>query len=189
MVRHHPIQSTISYVHFRGPISFRHFMDVDFYHFSRKFPFWNCGFPCCSSPSRYFSWWWSTEVKFWGVWGILNVGFLLNRSDSDYDWGLSQLDAIMDRREITGSHFLVLTNFGDHCLHHLFPTLDHGTLELLYPTFEKVCQQFNVGLRMTSQLELVKGSYLQMARIEPNPNPPDLTKKYWSYFVTEEPNI
>ncbi|EFA08576.2 cytochrome b5-related protein [Tribolium castaneum] len=100
------------------------------------------------------------------------------RSDTDYDWGLSQLDAIMDRHEITGSHFLVLTNFGDHALHHMFPTLDHGTLELLYPTFRKVCQDFNVDLRMTSQLELIKGSFMQVMRTEPNPNPPDLLKKY-----------
>lgn len=44
----------------------------------------------------------------------------------------------MERKEITGSPFLVLTNFGDHCLHHMFPTLDHSTLEHLYPTFKKV---------------------------------------------------
>lgn len=84
----------------------------------------------------------------------------------------------MDRHDITGSHFLVLTNFGDHALHHMFPTLDHGTLELLYPALKKTCKRFNVDLRMASQWELAKGSFKQIMRIETNPNPPDLLKKY-----------
>lgn len=84
----------------------------------------------------------------------------------------------MDRKEISGSHFLVLTNFGDHALHHLFPTLDHGTLEHLYPTFEKVLEQFNANLRMVSQLDTLVGGFQQLCRVKPNPNPPDLHKKY-----------
>lgn len=94
-----------------------------------------------------------------------------------YDWGLSQLDAVMDRKEISGSHFLVLTNFGDHCLHHLFPTIDHGTLELLYPTFEEVMNKFDINLRMVSQWDTIKGGFQQLARVTPNSSPPDL-KKY-----------
>ncbi|KAF7280591.1 cytochrome b5-related protein-like [Rhynchophorus ferrugineus] len=99
------------------------------------------------------------------------------RSESDYDWGLSQMDAVMDRKEITGSHFLVLTNFGDHALHHLFPTLDHGTLELLYPTFEKVMTQFDTNLRMVSQLDTIYGGFQQLVRVQPSTCAPDL-KKY-----------
>nr|CAH7752641.1 unnamed protein product [Callosobruchus chinensis] len=83
----------------------------------------------------------------------------------------------MDRKEISGSHFLVLTNFGDHCLHHFFPTLDHGILEHLYPTLEKVMEKFDVDLRMVSQWNTFVGSFQQLIRITPNPNPPDL-KKY-----------
>lgn len=64
------------------------------------------------------------------------------RSTDDYDWGISQLDAVMDRKEVTGSHFLVLTNFGDHALHHMFPTLDHAVLDMLYPVFKKVSDSF-----------------------------------------------
>ncbi|GJQ73722.1 hypothetical protein Trydic_g14056 [Trypoxylus dichotomus] len=88
------------------------------------------------------------------------------------DWGLNQLDAVADRNEITGSHFLVLTNFGDHALHHMFPTLDQGLLHYIYPVFQKTLKQFNIDLRFTSQVELIKGQFLQMARSEPNPNPP-----------------
>ncbi|KAJ8929853.1 hypothetical protein NQ314_017457 [Rhamnusium bicolor] len=101
----------------------------------------------------------------------------MNKTVQDYDWGISQLDAVMDRKEISGSHFLVLTNFGDHALHHLFPTLDHGTLELLYPTFKDVLNKFDLDLRMVSQWDTITGGFQQLVRTEPNPNPPDL-KKY-----------
>ncbi|CAH0564509.1 unnamed protein product [Brassicogethes aeneus] len=100
------------------------------------------------------------------------------RSKDDLDWGLSQLDTVMDRKEINGSHFLVLTNFGDHALHHLFPTLDHGTLEHLYPIFEDVLERFNerTSFRCVSQVDTFTGSYQQISRISPNKNPPNLKK-------------
>lgn len=78
----------------------------------------------------------------------------------------------MDRYDITGNHWLVLTNFGDHALHHMFPTLDHGTLQHLYPVFEATMKQFNIHLRMRSQLQMIKGQFLQLARTQPNSNPP-----------------
>uniref|UniRef100_V5GUG9 Cytochrome b5-related protein n=1 Tax=Anoplophora glabripennis TaxID=217634 RepID=V5GUG9_ANOGL len=99
------------------------------------------------------------------------------RSTTDYDWGISQLDAVMDRKEISGSHFLVLTNFGDHCLHHMFPTLDHGTLDYLYPVFKKVLNDFDLDLRMVSQWDTITGGFQQLVKVEPNTAPPDL-KKY-----------
>lgn len=102
---------------------------------------------------------------------------IIYRDLSNYDWGFSQLDSVMDRKEISGSHFLVLTNFGDHCLHHLFPTLDHGLLEHLYPVFEKVMEKYDVNLRMVSQLDTIKGGFQQLMRVTPNDSPPDL-KKY-----------
>ena len=82
----------------------------------------------------------------------------------------------MDRKEITGSHFLVLTNFGDHCLHHLFPTLDHGTLEHLYPVFRKVMEQFNTDLRMVSQLDTICGGFQQLVKVKPTSISPEFKK-------------
>ncbi|XP_066246438.1 cytochrome b5-related protein-like [Euwallacea similis] len=99
------------------------------------------------------------------------------RSQDDYDWGISQLDAIMERKEITGSPFLVLTNFGDHALHHMFPTLDHGVLDYLYPTFKKVLNQFDTNLRMVSQLDTIYGGFRQLIKVAPSDLPPNL-KKY-----------
>ncbi|KAF5270267.1 hypothetical protein FQA39_LY18883 [Lamprigera yunnana] len=94
------------------------------------------------------------------------------RANEEIDWGLFQLDAVADRYEITGSTFLVLTNFGDHALHHLFPTLDHSTLKYLYPVFKSTMEQFKVELRMKSQLEMVVGQFQQLSRETPNVIPP-----------------
>lgn len=108
---------------------------------------------------------------------LVTFCYLFFRDVNDYDWGLSQLDTVMDRKEISGSHFLVLTNFGDHCLHHLFPTLDHGVLEHLYPTFNEIIEKYEIGFRMASQWDAIKGGFQQLVRTTPNSNPPDL-KKY-----------
>lgn len=94
------------------------------------------------------------------------MNFNIFRPLDERDWGIFQMDAVMDRKDITGSHFLVLTNFGDHTLHHLFPTIDHGKLEYLYPVFLKTCKEFGMEWRLSSQLELVKGQYLQLAKDE-----------------------
>lgn len=87
------------------------------------------------------------------------------------DWGIFQLDAVMDRTDITGSHFLVLTSFGDHALHHLFPTIDHGLLEYLYPVFLTTCKRFGLEWRLASQIDLIKGQYRQLVKSEPNKIP------------------
>lgn len=99
------------------------------------------------------------------------------RDQKEIDWGAAQLDAVADRYEITGSHWLVLTNFGDHALHHMFPTLDHGTLEHIYPIFMETVKDFKLNLRFTNQTTLIKGHFRQLRKVEPNPNPPDLFKE------------
>ncbi|XP_044729643.1 cytochrome b5-related protein-like, partial [Chrysoperla carnea] len=89
----------------------------------------------------------------------------------DRDWGLGQLDAVMDRTDINGNQFLVLTNFGEHALHHLFPTVDHALLPKLLPVVKETMKEFNVELRMKSQLELIIGQFKQLIRIKPNDKP------------------
>ena len=61
--------------------------------------------------------------------------------------------------------------FGDHTLHHLFPTVDHSKLPLLYGVFHETCEQFHIPYRLMSQKELIWGKFAQLARIEPNENP------------------
>lgn len=90
----------------------------------------------------------------------------------DRDWGLGQLDAVRDRADHGSSPFLVLTLFGDHALHHLFPTVDHCRLPALYPTLRETLAEFGVEYRFTTAWELFKGAFKQLARNKPNPRPP-----------------
>lgn len=88
----------------------------------------------------------------------------------------------MDRNEITGSPFLVLVSFGDHALHHMFPTIDHGKLNYLYPALKDTCKEFGVEFRMRSQLEMITGQYWQLMRAIPNPLPPGQKWKWHPMF-------
>ncbi|KAJ8733394.1 hypothetical protein PYW08_001692 [Mythimna loreyi] len=84
------------------------------------------------------------------------------------DWGMHELEAVMDRTDINSSLFTSMTFFGDHALHHLFPTLDNVTLRHFYPVFLKRCEQFRANFRLTSSLDLFIGQ-LRMA-VKENPN-------------------
>ncbi|KAJ9587921.1 hypothetical protein L9F63_018647, partial [Diploptera punctata] len=90
----------------------------------------------------------------------------------DRDWGLGQLDAVRDRPEINSSLFLTLVTFGDHTLHHLFPTVDHSHLHLLHPSFEETCKEFGIVHQPCSVVELITGQFRQLANNSPNPNAP-----------------
>lgn len=89
----------------------------------------------------------------------------------DRDWGLFQVDTIIDRGDLKGSQFLVLTHFGDHALHHLFPTLDHGILPQLYPVLYETLEEFKCELRECNHLEHMLGQHKQLIRIKANPKP------------------
>ncbi|KAK4873787.1 hypothetical protein RN001_013147 [Aquatica leii] len=97
-----------------------------------------------------------------------------SRSELEMDWGINQLDTVGDRVEINGNHFLSMIMFGDHALHHLFPSLDHGLLKHLYPVVEETLQQFNLRLRVTNSFDMIKGYFLRLSVEDGNPNPPSL---------------
>lgn len=92
------------------------------------------------------------------------------------------MDAVMDRPEINSSRFLVLTTFGDHSLHHLFPTIDHGHLPFLYPALQKTCQEFGIKFRIISQLNLALGQFAQLIRVTPNSLEPGTKRKKFRTF-------
>ncbi|KAJ9587923.1 hypothetical protein L9F63_018649 [Diploptera punctata] len=90
----------------------------------------------------------------------------------DRDWGLAQIDAARDRVEINNVVFLVLVTFGDHLMHHMFPTVDHWHLHKLYPVFYETCKEFGVTYQIGTIMDLLTGQFKQLARVKPNPNPP-----------------
>lgn len=82
---------------------------------------------------------------------------------------LCQLDATIDKAdEIHKTEFAILTTFGEHPLHHLFPTVCHSKLNLIKPVFEKTLEEFLEKNRYLTQLELLIGTHKQYARIAPN---------------------
>lgn len=86
----------------------------------------------------------------------------------DYDWGIFSLDTVLERQELRANTPLALFNFGDHAMHHLFPTLDQGLLPELYADFFETLEQFEAEF-VTSKwfFETIKGQFRQLARIEP----------------------
>lgn len=83
------------------------------------------------------------------------------------DWGIYQIDTCIDRKDIRGNHLLGLIHFGDHCLHHLFPTLEHGALTELYPILFQTMHEFEMEFITYPWWKLICGQFQQLARTEP----------------------
>lgn len=97
---------------------------------------------------------------------------LLRRPPSELDWGVHQVDTVINSTTTTGNQFVVLTNFGDHCLHHLFPTIDQGKLKYLYPIFFETCKEFGMELQYKTSPRLVLGLLKQLANVKHSKVPP-----------------
>ncbi|CAG9559666.1 unnamed protein product [Danaus chrysippus] len=82
------------------------------------------------------------------------------------DWGEHQVEALLDRKDINNSTFAVLTMFGDHALHHMFPTIDHSILKHLHPTFIQLCEKFQANYRVSTQFKMVIGQIKETMRTE-----------------------
>jgi fatty acid desaturase len=75
--------------------------------------------------------------------------------------------AVIDRKDVKSSHFWTLVSFGQHTLHHLFPTLDHGLLPQLNDTFLETCKEFEIELREYAWWPLILGQFRQLTRDKP----------------------
>ncbi|XP_052740652.1 cytochrome b5-related protein isoform X2 [Bicyclus anynana] len=84
------------------------------------------------------------------------------------DWGIHQMDTMVERVENMEDHFKSITRFGDHALHHLFPTLDHAELKYLYPTLIEHCEKFDTQLRVTTFYNALISHSKQLIRKWPN---------------------
>lgn len=83
------------------------------------------------------------------------------------DFGVFQMNAVIDRNDIKQSHFIALVTFGHHTLHHLFPTLDHGLLPQLHDVFISTCKDFELELREYPWWPLIVGQFQQLVRTKP----------------------
>lgn len=117
---------------------------------------------------------WCLIISFGGLWfGAIGITVghhtpeVVHEGDeqnSSMDFGIFQLDTVVDRRDVKVSQFLVLTHLGEHTLHHFFPTLDHGLLPQLNDIFNKTCKEFDTELREFSWYKLLIGHHEQLAR-------------------------
>ncbi|CAB3238963.1 unnamed protein product [Arctia plantaginis] len=82
------------------------------------------------------------------------------------DWGMHQIEALLDRKDVNNNVFAVITLFGDHALHHMFPTLDHGILRHLRPIFIEICEKFQANYQVSTQFQLVLGQIKETMRTE-----------------------
>jgi len=86
----------------------------------------------------------------------------------DPDFGLCQLDATKDRAEdFTKNIFFVVTTFGDHPIHHLFPTICHSKLHHLKKVFQETLAEFSERTEALTQLQFLVGTYQQFVRETP----------------------
>jgi len=87
------------------------------------------------------------------------------------DWGLCQLDSVRERHDIDDNLLLTLLVFGNHALHHLFPTVDHGQLHHLEDVFRTTCQTFAIDDYQRKQRpgtwSMIVGTFGQLARVSP----------------------
>ena len=81
------------------------------------------------------------------------------------DWGIHQIDTVRDVKKT--NLLLVVTTFGNHVLHHLFPTVDFSKLDLLWPAFFETCLEFGVDYRYMEAVDMLKGMHLQLLRETP----------------------
>ncbi|XP_035438276.2 cytochrome b5-related protein isoform X3 [Spodoptera frugiperda] len=82
------------------------------------------------------------------------------------DWGMHQVEALLDRKDVNGNVFAVMTLFGDHCLHHMFPTLDHSVLKYMHTLFIDLCEKYQANYRVSTQFKLVLGQIKETMRTE-----------------------
>ncbi|CAB3236902.1 unnamed protein product [Arctia plantaginis] len=82
------------------------------------------------------------------------------------DWGMHQIEALLDRKDVNNNVFAVIILFGDHALHHMFPTLDHGILRHLRPIFIEICEKFQANYQVSTQFQLVLGQIKETMRTE-----------------------
>lgn len=66
------------------------------------------------------------------------------------------------------NYVLAITHFGNHALHHLFPTVDHADLPKFNEDFLATCKEFNIEIMETTWIGAMTGYLKQLARLGTN---------------------
>lgn len=80
------------------------------------------------------------------------------------DYGIYQMGATIDRIEANLNLPMTLATFGNHTLHHLFPSLDHALLPQLREVLIQTCEEFEWELRKYSMLHAAIEQFKQLGR-------------------------
>ena len=80
------------------------------------------------------------------------------------DYGIYQMGATIDRIEANLNLPMTLATFGNHTLHHLFPSLDHALLPQLREVFLQTCEEYEWELKKYSMLHAAIEQFKQLGR-------------------------
>ena len=83
------------------------------------------------------------------------------------DFGIYQMLTTFDRSEANLSIPISILYFGDHVLHHLFPTVDQAVLPQLREILEKTCKEFDVKYIKYGTVKSFFGLLKQISRTKP----------------------
>ncbi|VVC31441.1 Cytochrome b5-like heme/steroid binding domain,Fatty acid desaturase domain [Cinara cedri] len=92
--------------------------------------------------------------------------------DQYIDWGIYQMNTSAERSEpFKNNIFFQLVTFGDHTLHHLFPSLDQSLIPLVQNIFEDTCKEFGMDVSQKSVMSIMHGQFKQLVRLTPRHKP------------------
>ncbi|XP_037042216.1 cytochrome b5-related protein [Bradysia coprophila] len=95
----------------------------------------------------------------------------------DMDWGIYCLDTVIDNSDISHSHLASLTHFGNHLMHHLVPTIDHGVGLQLYSVLFETMAEFETKFEEYPWFVHISGQLRQLAKNAPSIAEPEERKK------------
>lgn len=93
------------------------------------------------------------------------------------DWGIYCLDTVVDNSAVSHNHLASLTHFGNHLMHHLVPTIDHGVAPQLYPILFETMTDFETEFEEYPWSMHIFGQLRQLAKNTPTTDDPILRKK------------
>lgn len=84
----------------------------------------------------------------------------------NFDFGVHQIHIVFERSQAKPNVFVSLTTFGDHLMHHVFPSLDHALLPQMSEVFLETCKEFKIEIKNISLWDGFWGQIKQMKRTE-----------------------